>query len=118
MFGVNLASVSECSALGLLCAEGTLAGIPGPKVGGFQGIPRDSRGFLAEKAVVHIQITWDLVGKSQTAVGIPPAEQDPFIILNKLPSEKPERERCRGKKEVDLGKSGSHPHTLLTTCPT
>ena len=44
-------------ALGLLCAQGTLAGIPGPKVGGFQGIPRDSKGFLAENVVVHIHFT-------------------------------------------------------------
>ena len=81
IWDVNMASVYSFARLGEQCAYHTVAGIPGQKIRGFRGIPRDSRGFLDRTIDTHIKIAQEFAGLHHAALGIPPAEQNPYIIL-------------------------------------
>ena len=82
IWDVNMASVYSFARLGEQCAYHIVAGIPGPEIKGFRVIPTDSRGFLDRTIDTHIKFTQEFVGLHHAAVGMPPAEQNPSIILN------------------------------------
>ena len=73
----------------ILCAHDVFEGIPGPKSRGFRGIPRDSKGFLAENGVAPMCFIYEFLDLAHGAAGIPPSDLNSFIILNKVFTPKP-----------------------------